>query len=66
VGGGPCKGRKPVSEGTGRTKARLTRSTIDAVNKHKKSACYRAMTLRRLRLLQVATPGHRIYCDGES
>ena len=29
VGGGPCKGEKPASKGTGQAKACLTRPAID-------------------------------------
>lgn len=39
VGGGPCKGRKPASEGTGQAEACLTRPAINARenSRHKKA-----------------------------
>ena len=64
VGGGPCKGRKPASEGTGQAEACLTRPAINARenSRHKKSACSRLWRYRA-RTKRVPTPGHGIDRD---
>jgi len=63
-GGGPCKGGKPASEGTGQAEACLTRPAINARenSRHKKSACSRLWRYRA-RTKRVTTPGHGIDRD---
>lgn len=64
-GGGPCKGGKPASEGTGQAEACLTRPAINARenSRHKKSACSRLWRYRASNT-RVTTPGHGIDRDG--
>jgi len=60
-GGGPCKGGKPVSEGTGQAETYLTRPAINARenSRHKKSACSRLWRYRASNT-RVTTPGHGV------
>jgi len=66
MGGGPCGGDKPASEGTGQAKACPTRPTIEVKQPSTRNAGHLSYGAAAPRTVQVVTPGRGIDHDGRT
>ena len=63
LGGGPYKGRKPASEGTGQAEACLARPAIECYSRAQKKRRLLSYGASAPQTPQVPTPGHGIDRD---
>ena len=66
LGGGPYKGRKPASEGTGQAEACLARPAIEVLQPGTKKRRLLSYGASAPQTPQVPTPGHGIDRDGRT